>query len=80
MTSVACRVFGHAPVFEADGATMRWTCARGCADGAGSKSYETADQASRYAKAFNRRDTDFGGRAPMIGLLPLRLWRRLRDR
>ena len=33
----------------------------------------------RYAAAFNRRDTDdLGKRAPLIGLLPLRLWRRFR--
>jgi hypothetical protein len=29
--------------------------------------------------SFNRRDTDdLGKRAPLVGLLPLRLWRRFR--
>jgi hypothetical protein len=37
------------------------------------------EQARRYARAFNRRDTDdLGKRAPLIGLLPLRLWRKVR--
>ena len=43
------------------------------------KEYDTGEDAWRYAAAFNRRDTDdLGKRAPLIGLLPLRLWRRFR--
>lgn len=72
-----CRVFGHRPVFRAEGPTMRWECARACGGGAGAKDYDSAEQARRFADAFNRRDADeLGNRAPLIGLLPLRLWRR----
>jgi hypothetical protein len=76
--SWACRIFGHQSVFRADGRTMRWMCER-CGGAAGAKDYESAADARRYAVAFNKRDTaDLGKRAPLIGLLPLRLWRRLR--
>lgn len=76
--SVACRVFGHDPAFRADGRVMRWECAR-CGDAAGHKEYPSAGHAARYAAAFNKRDTDdLGKRAPLLGLLPLRLWRYLR--
>jgi hypothetical protein len=58
---------------------MRWECERGCGEGGGSKLYDTAEDARRYAAAFDKRDTaDLGKRAPLIGLLPLRLWRKLR--
>jgi hypothetical protein len=58
---------------------MRWECERGCGEGGGFKLYVTAEDARRYAAAFDRRDTaDLGKRAPLVGLLPLRLWRRLR--
>jgi hypothetical protein len=74
----ACRVFGHQPRFCADGNIMRWACDR-CEQSGGTKKYATATEAERYAAAFNRRDTDdLGKRAPLIGLLPLRLWRRWR--
>jgi hypothetical protein len=74
-------VFGHAPVFRADGRTMHWQCERGCDDGKGSKQYNAPEQARRYAVAFNRKDSaDLGKRAPLIGLLPLRLWRKVRRR
>ncbi|MDN5750483.1 MAG: hypothetical protein L0H64_18560 [Pseudonocardia sp.] len=57
-----------------------WRCARGCGAG-GSKRYPSAADASRYAAAFDREDSDdLGRRAPLIGLLPLRLWRALRRR
>jgi hypothetical protein len=80
-TSLVCKLSGHSPVFRAEGRTMRWACERGCDDGAGSKTYATAEQAGRYAVAFNRRDSaDLGKRAPLIGLLPLRLWRKVRRR
>ena len=76
----ACRLFGHRYRFSADGATMRWTCARGCGAG-GAKTYATADDAGRYARAFDREDRDeLGRRAPLFGLLPLRIWRAMRRR
>lgn len=57
---------------------MIWECERGCGFG-GSKQYATAEEARRYALAFDRRDSrDIGRRAPLIGLFPLRLWHRLR--
>jgi hypothetical protein len=57
---------------------MVWECERGCGEG-GSKTYPSADQAERYARAFDKRDSaDLGRRAPLIGLFPLRLWRRFR--
>ena len=70
-------MLGHRFRFSAEGATMRWRCQR-C--GAGSeKTYATAQEAQRYARAFDREDRDdLGRRAPLIGLLPLRVWRRLR--
>jgi len=74
----ACRVFGHQPTFHAQGRTLRWACER-CGGSSGAKEYDTADEAEKYAAAFNKRDTDdLGKRAPLIGLLPLRLWRRWR--
>jgi hypothetical protein len=78
---LACRIAGHRYRFTADGATMRWHCARGCG-ARGEKRYGRADEAARYARAFDREDReDLGRRAPLVGLLPLRLWwlfRRLR--
>jgi hypothetical protein len=57
---------------------MRWACER-CGQAAGAKEYQTTRQAHRYAEAFNRHDSaDLGKHAPLIGLLPLRLWRRFR--
>jgi hypothetical protein len=77
---LACRTLGHRYRFRAEGETMRWECARGCGAG-GSKRYRTAEEASRYAKAFDREDRDdLGRRAPLIGLFPLRLYRALRER
>ncbi|MFJ8108394.1 hypothetical protein [Streptomyces sp. NPDC096132] len=60
---------------------MHWHCARGCG-AEGTKRYPTAQDAARYAQAFDREDqADMGRRAP-LGLLPLRLLRawRLRRR
>jgi hypothetical protein len=75
-----CRVLGHRFAFRAEGSLMVWECERGCG-ARGSKEYPTADQAQRYAAAFDKRDSDdLGRRAPFLGLLPLRLWRWLRDR
>ncbi|SEH77858.1 hypothetical protein SAMN04489835_4026 [Mycolicibacterium rutilum] len=78
--TAACRVFGHDPTFEAQGRTMRWACRR-CGHAQGAKEYATSADARRYAAAFNKRDSeDLGKRAPLLGLLPLRLWRALRRR
>ena len=75
---LSCRIFGHQPVFRTEGAILRWECGHGCGDG-GSKTYDSAEAAARYAAVFNKRDADdLGKRAPVIGLLPLRLWRRFR--
>lgn len=76
---VGCLVFGHDYRFTAEGPTMRWACSRGC--GAGDeKIYANAGDAARYARAFDRRDSqDLGRRAPLIGLLPLRMWRKIRN-
>ena len=75
-----CRVVGHRYAFRTEGPRMVWECDRGCGAG-GSKDYPTAVDAQRYAAAFDRRDSDdLGRRAPLLGLLPLRLWRWMRDR
>ena len=77
---LACRLFGHRFRFTANGPTMRWTCAR-CGAPGGEKTYGSAAEAARYARAFDREDReDLGRRAPLVGLLPLRLWRMWRDR
>lgn len=75
-----CSLLGHRYRFETDGPVLVWSCARGCGAG-GSKRYPSAADAARYAAAFDREDSDdLGRRAPLIGLLPLRLWRALRRR
>jgi hypothetical protein len=77
---LACRVMGHRFRFRADAETMRWECARGCGAG-GEKHYPTAAAASRYAGALDREDSqDLGRRAPLVGLLPLRIARAVRER
>lgn len=74
---LGCVVFGHDYRFTADGPTMRWACSRRCGTG-GEKTYTSVEDAQRFARAFDRRDSgDLGRRAPLIGLLPLRLWRKL---
>ncbi|HEY2656343.1 MAG TPA: hypothetical protein VGI55_11180 [Solirubrobacteraceae bacterium] len=74
-----CRLLGHRYRFSSDDETLRWRCERGCGAG-GSKRYRTAEDARRYAAAFNREDReDIGRRAP-LGLFPLRLARALRRR
>lgn len=52
---------------------MHWECERGCGQASGSKTYPSAEQAHRYAAAFDRTN-ELGKRAPLVGLLPLRLW------
>ena len=74
---LACRLLGHRPRFEADGATLRWHCDRGCGE-QGSRRYETAAAASRFARAFDREDRDDLGRRPLLSLLPIGLARRAR--
>jgi hypothetical protein len=47
----------------------------------GAKRYPTAEDAARYAAAFDREDReDRGRRAPLFGLLSLRIARALRAR
>jgi hypothetical protein len=77
---IACRVFGHRYRFTADGSRMRWSCAR-CTTPGGEKQYETAAEAERFARAFDREDRDdLGRRAPLFAGLPLRLLRAWRLR
>jgi hypothetical protein len=76
---VRCRLLGHRFRFSAERETMRWECRRCGADG--SKLYPSAEQAQRYASAFDREDrSDLGRRAPLVGLLPLRIARAFRER
>ncbi len=78
-TPWSCRLFGHRLAFRAEGQQLVWECERGCGSG-GTKSYRSAAEAARYAAAFDKRDNDdLGRRAPLIGMFPLRLWRRWRD-
>ena len=71
---------GHRLRFWAAGSTMRWRCERGCGE-EGSKAYGSSRDAHRYARAFDREDRDdIGRRAPLLGMLPLRIWRRLSGR
>jgi hypothetical protein len=75
-----CRLLGHRYRFRADGTVMTWTCER-CGQLGGSKQYASADAAAEFARAFDREDRgELGRRAPLIGLLPLRIWRLWRDR
>ncbi len=75
-----CRLVGHRFRFRADGRELRWACER-CGVEGGRKRYPSAGEAALYARAFDREDReDRGRRAPLIGLLPLRIWRWLRKR
>ena len=66
--------------FSSAGATMRWRCERGCGAG-GEKTYASATDAARYARAFDREDSeDIGRRAPLFGMFPLRMARSMRER
>ncbi|ORV99034.1 hypothetical protein [Mycobacterium kyorinense] len=78
MTPWTCRLLGHRPRFRAEDRTLQWECERGCGQAGGSKTYPTAEEARRYAAAFDRTG-ELGKRAPLIGLLPLRLWRKARQ-
>jgi hypothetical protein len=80
MAMLRCRMLGHRFRFSSEGDTMRWSCQRECGAG-GAKRYSTSEDAARYAGAFDREDReDRGRRAPMFGLLPLRIARALRGR
>jgi hypothetical protein len=80
MAMLRCRVLGHRFRFSSEGDTMRWSCQRECGAG-GAKRYPTPEDAARYAGAFDREDReDRGRRAPMFGVLPLRIARALRGR
>jgi hypothetical protein len=73
-----CRLLGRRFRFSTEAETMVWRCARGCGAG-GSKRYESAEQAERYARSLDREDReDLGRRARLLGLLPLRLARALK--
>ena len=77
--TVACRVFGHRYRFAAEGERMLWRCSR-CGTG-DSKRYASAAEAERFATALDVDATsDLGKRAPLVGLLPLRVWRWWRQR
>jgi hypothetical protein len=70
---LSCRLLGHRYRFAAEGATMRWTCER-CGALGGEKTYGGAEEAARFARAFDREDSDdVGRRAPLFGMFPLRL-------
>ncbi|MGH9293813.1 MAG: hypothetical protein ACRD0B_00640 [Acidimicrobiales bacterium] len=70
---IRCRAFGHRYRFSADGAVMRWSCQRGCGSG-GTKRYGDPAEAQQYASALDREDrSELGRRAPLFGLLPLRI-------
>ena len=70
-----CSVLGHDYRFSADGRTMRWSCER-CGGEGGSKTYASAAEAQRYARALDRRDADAVGKRPLLSLLPLWLARK----
>ncbi len=74
---------GHRFRFISEGPVTRWSCRRGCGAG-GQKTYKTyksAGQARRYGEALDRDDVDQLGRlAPLMGLLPLRIWYAMRRR
>ena len=70
-----CRVLGHAYRFEAQDAMMVWACVR-CGEEGGRKTYATAADAERYARAFDRRDAEELGKRPLLSLLPLWLARK----
>jgi hypothetical protein len=74
-----CRIGGHRFRFWAEQRTMRWRCERGCGAG-GAKLYGSADDAARYARAFDQDDRSALGRRPTLSLLPLWLVRRARER
>jgi hypothetical protein len=76
---IACRVLGHRLRFWTEGEVMRWDCQRECGL-EGEKRYASAGDARRYARAFDRRETDDLGKRPTLSLLPLWLSRKVGGR
>jgi hypothetical protein len=75
-----CALLGHRYRFTASGVVMSWSCER-CGHRGGDKRYPTSAEAVRFARAFDREDrADLGRRAPLVGLLPMRIVRMLRRR
>jgi hypothetical protein len=74
-----CTLLGHRWRFSSAGNTMRWDCERGCG-AAGNKTYASAEDATRYARALDHTDSDTLGRRPLLSLLPLGLARRAAKR
>ena len=75
-----CGLIGHRMRFWAEGSTVRWGYERGSGE-EGSKAFGSSRDANRYARAFDCEDRDdVGRRAPLMGMLPLRTWRRLSGR
>lgn len=78
---VRCRLLGHRYRFTADGPVLTWRCERDGCGAAESKRYDSPAAAAKFAAAFDREDRDeLGRRAPLLGLLPLRIWHRLKNR
>jgi hypothetical protein len=71
---LACTLLGHRPRFEAQGTTLQWRCARGCGAHA-SRTYASAQEAARYARALDREDREDLGRRPLLSLMALKLAR-----
>ena len=75
-----CRLLGHRLRFQAEGRVLVWTCERGCT-ARGEKTYDSADQAARYALHLDRDvRRQLGKRAPLLGMFPLRIIHSLRRR
>jgi hypothetical protein len=73
-----CDLLGHRHRFTAREAVVTWSCER-CGHRGGEKVYPTPAEAARFARAFDREDReDIGRRAPLVGLLPLRIARMFR--
>jgi hypothetical protein len=80
ISMLRCRLLGHRYRFWSEGDTMHWRCERDCG-AQGAKRYPSAVDARRYAGALDREDIeDRGRRAPLLGLLPVRIARALRRR
>jgi hypothetical protein len=77
---LSCRLLGHRFRFTSERETMRWRCERDACAAGGAKRYESAEQAARFAAAFDAEDRHELGRRAPLGLLPLRVWRAWRRR
>ncbi|MCW2968493.1 MAG: hypothetical protein JWM71_2265 [Solirubrobacteraceae bacterium] len=56
---------------------MRWACGR-CGGAGGEKRYATAEEATRFAAAFDREDSSNVGNHPTLSTLPLWVAHKLR--